>query len=270
MEKSNEHYPLISIVTVSFNAVNYIEETIKSVINQTYPNIEYIVIDGGSTDGTIDIIKKYSDKITIWVSEPDKGIYDAMNKGIKKATGEWINFMNCGDTFYKSTTIEEVFQKANFNSDIIYGNTNLLLLTGEYIQKGEVVSYEEYMPFGHQASFSRTSLMKQYEFDRKYKICADRNFFYTAYQNKAKFEYVNITIANYEAEEGLSSANMSKLLYEKGLIEGKTTNLSWKIKYFIFLFSQHIRQTIKQVLPSSFVLKIKKCSAEHRLIKNNK
>ena len=79
---------LISVVTVSYNAVATIEQTLLSVINQTYPNIEYIIIDGGSTDGTVDIIKKYADEIVYWISEPDKGIYDAMNKGIKKANGE--------------------------------------------------------------------------------------------------------------------------------------------------------------------------------------
>lgn len=76
-----------------------LEKTILSVLNQTYSNIEYIIIDGGSTDGTIDIIKRYDDKITYWQSEPDNGIYDAMNKGIQKANGEWINFMNAGDLF---------------------------------------------------------------------------------------------------------------------------------------------------------------------------
>ena len=87
---------LISVVTVSYNAVLTIEQTILSVINQTYPNVEYIIIDGGSTDGTVDIIKKYADKIAYWVSEPDKGIYDAMNKGGLKATGDLFSFLMLG------------------------------------------------------------------------------------------------------------------------------------------------------------------------------
>lgn len=104
--------PLISVVTVSYNAVLTIEQTILSVINQTYPHIEYIIIDGGSTDGTVDIIKKYANRIAYWVSEPDKGIYDAMNKGIRTAKGEWINFMNAGDLFYSKDTLEKVFSKS--------------------------------------------------------------------------------------------------------------------------------------------------------------
>ena len=128
--------PLISIVTVSYNAVATIEQTILSVINQTYPNIEYIIIDGGSKDGTIDIIRKYADQIAYWVSEPDEGIYDAMNKGIKIATGEWINFMNCGDSFLDMKVLNKIFISSILNEyegvDILYGNRVSVYSFGKY------------------------------------------------------------------------------------------------------------------------------------------
>jgi glycosyltransferase involved in cell wall biosynthesis len=103
--------PLITVATVSYNSVSTIEKTILSVINQTYSNIEYILIDGGSDDGTIDIIKKYQKKIAYWISERDTGVYDAMNKAIKVASGEWINFMNSGDCFCDKNTLARVFAK---------------------------------------------------------------------------------------------------------------------------------------------------------------
>ncbi|WP_455673672.1 glycosyltransferase family 2 protein [Phocaeicola sp.] len=115
--------PLLSIVTVCYNSIAEIEKTILSVINQTYPNIEYIIIDGGSTDGTVNLIKKYANKITCWVSEPDNGIYDAMNKGIHIAKGEWINFMNSGDVFVDCNVLENVFlNKYDFNITFLYSD----------------------------------------------------------------------------------------------------------------------------------------------------
>ena len=109
--------PKISVVTVCYNAVKDIEKTILSVINQTYPNVEYLIIDGGSTDGTMDVVNKYRDNISVVVSEPDKGIYDAMNKGVKMATGEWINFMNAGDCFADDNVLGEVF-KTEISPDV--------------------------------------------------------------------------------------------------------------------------------------------------------
>ena len=99
----------VTIVTVCYNAVAEIERTILSVINQTYRNVEYIIIDGGSTDGTVEIIKKYRAQIAYFVSEPDSGVYDAMNKAVKIATGEWINFMNAGDIFNSTTVLNDIF-----------------------------------------------------------------------------------------------------------------------------------------------------------------
>jgi glycosyltransferase involved in cell wall biosynthesis len=89
--------PKISVITICYNAVDLIEKTILSVLHQSYDNIEYIIIDGNSTDGTVDIIQKYANQLAYWISEPDGGIFDAMNKGLDHATGEWVNFMNAGD-----------------------------------------------------------------------------------------------------------------------------------------------------------------------------
>ena len=111
---------LISVITVSYNAVSTIEQTILSVINQTYSNIEYIIIDGGSTDGTIDIIRRYEDKIAYWVSEPDRGIYDAMNKGASKANGEYIAFLN-SDDWYELDAVSIIAQFADGKTDLISG-----------------------------------------------------------------------------------------------------------------------------------------------------
>ena len=242
--------PIFTIITVSFNAKSTIEESILSVINQTYPYIEYIIIDGGSTDGTIDIIKKYDKYLAYWISEPDKGIYDAMNKGIEKATGKWINFMNAGDTFYDNNVIEYIAQQVDDNIDIIFGNTHLIYTFGDYILKGGKVSSQQYMPFCHQSSFSCSKLMKRYGFDLTYKICADKNFFYIAYNNHAIYKYVDMMISNYEAEDGISANNLHQATYEMGLIEGKTHLLQWKLKYLSILVYSNILNLAKRILPT--------------------
>lgn len=128
--------PLISIITISYNSCLTIEDTILSVINQTYPHIEYIVIDGGSKDGTVDIIKRYENKISYWISEPDKGIYYAMNKGIAATTGEWINFINCGDSFYDKNVIARLFKDSiGENYSVVYGNTVFNILTTQRLKQ---------------------------------------------------------------------------------------------------------------------------------------
>ena len=103
----------VSIITAVFNGEEFLEETIQSIVCQDYPDFEYIIIDGGSTDKTLEIIKKYEDKITYWISEPDKGISDAFNKGIRVATGNYINFQGDGDRLFEKTTLRRVFQNVN-------------------------------------------------------------------------------------------------------------------------------------------------------------
>ena len=109
--------PLISIITAVYNGEKHLEQTIQSIINQTYHNIEYIIIDGGSTDGTLDIIEKYKDKLSYWISEKDEGISDAFNKGVKAANGDYINFQGDGDGFIADDVIEKVFHNIDPKQD---------------------------------------------------------------------------------------------------------------------------------------------------------
>ena len=188
---NNTQSPLITIITVAYNAVKDIENTILSVLNQTYPNIEYIIIDGGSTDGTLDIIKKYEDKISYWVSEPDKGIYDAMNKGTLKATGEWLNFMNAGDTFYNEQVLEKVFKDNNWSdTDVIYGDVIYVYPDKEEIRKTTSLKRIKVgIPFCHQCVFVKTKLQQQYLFNTNYIICCYYDFFYTLYKKVFSFKF---------------------------------------------------------------------------------
>lgn len=123
--KVSSKQPLISVVTVVFNDIENLQRTIESIASQTYQNVEHIVIDGGSIDGTLEIIKANL-SIDYWLSEKDGGIYDAMNKGVKVATGEWINFMNSGDVFFSDSVLSDVFNNVDLGvSDLIYGDVEI-------------------------------------------------------------------------------------------------------------------------------------------------
>lgn len=122
----NNNTPLISIITATYNCADSIESTMQSVLAQSYPNVEYIIIDGQSTDGTIDIIKRYENNITVFISEPDKGIYDAMNKGIRASKGIWLNFMNSGDLFYSKDSIWNSLKNIDDKVGFIYSDFYVL------------------------------------------------------------------------------------------------------------------------------------------------
>lgn len=200
-KKTDKNKPLITVITVVFNGEKFLEETIQSVINQTYDNVEYIIIDGGSTDGTLDIIRKYEHAIDYWVSEPDKGIYDAMNKGIDLATGDWINFMNVGDSFYSNDILDNTFSGNNFkNIDVIYGNHNVVYPHKTRISKaGTIENIWKGSQFCHQSTFVSTNIHKANKFNLSNRIGADFELFYTLYKKKVNFKYINMIVANYLA-----------------------------------------------------------------------
>lgn len=204
--------PKITVVTVCYNAVDVIEKTILSVINQTYSNIEYIVIDGNSSDGTVNIIKKYADRISKWVSEPDKGIYDAMNKGTDLATGEWINFMNAGDFFVNDSVIEDIRLALQEKHDVVYGNT--IFVNGGRKKFQKAYTRENTIPsFCHQSSFISTQLMKRYYYDQSFIIAADTDFFDRIYKEGCDFFHVDLFLSMVNMD-GVSS-NRRTLVYRE-------------------------------------------------------
>lgn len=213
-KKPHDGKPLISVVTVIYNGEKYFEETIESVINQTYDNVEYIIIDGGSTDGTLDIIRKYEDRIDYWISARDNGIYDAMNKGIDIATtGGWINFMNAGDRFFDSTILLQISKGLSY--DLIYGNHAVYKDNKNEFQLTDVKSYKDTrnIPFCHQSLFAKTELLKLNKFDTRYKIAADYHQYLVLKHLNATIKYVPVTICLY-LDGGLSTISREKIIYE--------------------------------------------------------
>jgi glycosyltransferase involved in cell wall biosynthesis len=236
--------PLISVITVVYNGVTTLEQTILSVINQAYKNIEYIIIDGGSTDGTVDIIKKYEKHLAYWISEPDNGIYDAMNKGIDKATGEWINFMNSGDYFHNKYVLLFINSHLSNNIDVLYGDT--MLKDSKHKSKiYPLWRFKLHMPFCHQSCFVKTNLYKRIYFDVAHKYCADYNFFYSLYIAKYKFAYLPSIIAIYD-ENGISSTNHRNCIIEYAKIRGDIHSFKFQIYFFIMTCYLHIKNVYKQ------------------------
>ena len=242
---SQKNEPIVTVVTVVRNGDKTLEETIQSIINQTYTNVEYIIIDGASTDNTLNIINNYSEKLDFWVSEPDKGIYHAMNKGIDLATGEWINFMNSGDSFYDIGSIEKFIKLYDTQSDVVYGNSQFFFDFGVFINNCTSIK-QNYMPNCHQAFFVKTNLLRNRYFDIKYQICADKNFFYEIYKLGYKYQHIPVVICNYELINGFSALTKNKkaLFLETAEIEGTDKSLKGKIDYLLFMLKIHVIKII--------------------------
>lgn len=216
LQTSNQ--PLVSIITVVFNGEKHLEQTIKSVLGQTYANIEYIVIDGKSTDGTIEIIKKYETKISTFISEKDTGIYNAMNKGLALATGKIIGILNADDYYYPETIqlVVEKFEQSK--ADVVYGNMTKLRTFNEKECFKEVQPdislMEKTMPIFHPATFVKKELYEKIgTFNEKYKLSADYDFIYKTYKAKFKFDYLSKTLTVFRIDGATSTSCKS---YKEG------------------------------------------------------
>lgn len=207
-----------SIITINYNNRSGLRKTIESVVSQTYDDFEFIIIDGGSTDGSAEIIHEYVDSIDYWVSEKDRGIYHAMNKGVAQAHGDYCIFMNSGDVFYDKRVLNEV-SNSNANEDIIVGK--VVIDDQDNIispppKSGELTLYHLYSgAIPHQGSFIRTELLKKYPYDEDLKISSDWKFFVqTLILDNCSIRYLDVYIARYDTD-GFSSANPKLMRQEK-------------------------------------------------------
>lgn len=195
---------LISVITVSYNAVETIEKTILSVINQIYANVEYIIIDGGSTDGTVDVINKYSERIFYWISESDKGIYDAMNKGVAKANGDYLFFLGADDALYSKFTFWKVSQYFKQKNIIYYGK--VLLVPSRKIY-GEKMNLRKIClkNINHQAIFYPRKVFEKYNYNTLYKVYADYHLNLLCFSDEIfSFTYLDCIVSEFN-EQGYSS-----------------------------------------------------------------
>ena len=252
--------PIISVVTVCRNAISDIRKTINSVLAQYGVNFEYIVIDGASTDGTLDAILSYEREFRIrginfiHISEKDRGTYDAMNKGCLIAQGEWVSFLNAGDVYYSPTTLTSVFDCKVSDVGVIYGDTieqyrfGSVLVADDGRRKIDTV-----MPFCHQASFVRRDLLLKYQFDLSYRILSDHHLFYRLRCDGIRFLHRNVIVCVYNAQYGLSADNPLLVQLERHKIYGQVESPFYFIRYLYTFIRSGFLPLLKKWLPGCFV-----------------
>ena len=195
----------LSIITVNYNDSKGLERTINSVISQSFHDYEFIIIDGGSTDDSVDVIRRYGQYIDYWVSEPDGGIYPGMNKGLRQAKGEYVNFMNGGDCYHSADVLEKIFA-LDIDADIITGTHSENGLRN--VGKGGVTMLDLYKwAIDHQASFIRREVAQRHPYDEKYRIVSDWKFFIEALVlDNCSFYYTDTIVVDVDME-GISNTN---------------------------------------------------------------
>lgn len=251
------------------NNVTGLGPTINSVLSQNYPAVEYLIIDGGSTDGTQEVIRKYEHRITSWISEPDQGPYDAMNKGLSKATGEWVLFMNAGDRFVDPAVLSRIFSQDLSGIDVIYGDS--VADYGKFrvsLKAGPIGELWKGMVFSHQSLIVRTILMRGNGFNLKYPIGADYELVYRLFSGKKRFHYYPEPIAEVEIM-GVSHRKMVRSSWEHFNILracGKPTWCNRLYYYFRWCFLSLITLGY-WLFPLSFIFVILKVIYKNRLVR---
>lgn len=218
----NRPYPKFSIITVTYNAETVLDDTIQSVLAQTYKHVEYLIIDGGSTDATMQVVEKYAGRISKVVSEPDKGLYDAMNKGMEWATGDYLCFLNAGDCLHEDDTLWQMVHSIQGNElpDILYGETAIVDAQGHFLRMRRLSapekltweSFKQGMLVCHQAFFVRHTLLEPY--DLRYRYSADFDWCIRMLKKARLVHHTHLTLVDY-LDEGLTTRNHKASLMER-------------------------------------------------------
>jgi glycosyltransferase involved in cell wall biosynthesis len=220
-------FPLITVITVVFNGQDHLAETIQSIVEQTYPNLEFIVIDGGSKDHSVEILRKFENQIDYWVSEKDKGISDAFNKGITLAAGDYINFQGDGDGFTHRDSIKELFSKVDFGKDLLVaGRVYRVDLEGKTIYTSAYSRFKKTsllfrMSLPHQGLFTHRTLFERYGlFDVTNKFCMDYEVLLRAYHDFPRVHASPVVVAKWRAD-GVGNGKTRQILKEYDQIKRK-------------------------------------------------
>ena len=249
---------MISVITVSFNAADCIERTIRSVFSQRHASFEFILVDGGSTDGTVSVARQiakgmeFPEDRFLYLSEKDRGIYDAMNKGARMAHGDFVLFMNCGDRFHDENVIAtfEKIRTVHPGADAYYGNTLMEFYEGRGIHhENEEWHRDEIMPFIHQSVMVKTSLLLEHPFNLSYRILADREFFYWMRKRQCKFHYEDFIVSDYDAKEGMSENNPYVIALEGDRIMGLDRRPGYWLRKIKLRVCKGLIQPIKDYAP---------------------
>ena len=225
---NNRLIPRFTVITVTYNAASVLEDTIQSVISQTYHHLEYIIIDGASTDDTLGIAKRFNEHITHVVSEPDRGLYDAMNKGLALATGDYLCFLNAGDSFHEDDTLQQVVHSLQGRElpDVIYGETALVDAKGHFLRMRRLAtpevltwkSFKQGMLVCHQAFWMKRSLAEPY--DLQYRFSADFDWCIRMMKKSHSLHNARLVTINY-LDEGMTTQNRNASLRERFRIMAK-------------------------------------------------
>lgn len=253
-------HDMVSIITVTYNSVALLQKTIESVDSQTYRNKEFIVIDGGSTDGTREYLVQHQNQIDVWISESDKGIYDAMNKGSAKATGEWIIFLNSGDVFSDDNVLENVFSAdIPKEVDVIYGDTVYSYGKEEYKEfrkSKKLRNFWKGMVTSHQSFFIRKKTLDHRPFDTSYKIAADFNQLYTLLMDGGLFVYKKLYISRVDTTGISNNKRMIQSVLEHWSIIRRYSKITLycQMYYFFWTLIVLLLSGVKLIIPGKIYI----------------